>query len=163
MPPKGGIHLSVGSVSCSICLVFVAAGCGEEDEGGGGGSGESSATGGSTAEARDVLQIRAGELTVDMAKYCGDKPFTLGVIDGFGENAWRVERRALLEQEAAKCPNLEEVKYFTAQLDPQRYHSTLNSWTAQGVDVIVTFPDFGQASVPQFRRARTAGRKDRDR
>ena len=94
-----------------------------------------------------------------IAKYCGTKPWKLGLIDGFGGNSWRVEVRRLLEHEAKQCKTNTDVFYFNANLDPQKYISTLNAWTAQGVNVVVLYDDFGQAVVPAIRRAHKAGVK----
>jgi ribose transport system substrate-binding protein len=104
-------------------------------------------------------QLEIGELNFDMSKYCGEKPTVVGAIDGFGGNTWRVETRALIEKTAKECPNVTEVKYFDANLDPEKYNSTISAWAAQGVNVIVAFDDFGQSAVPAFKAAQLAGVK----
>jgi ribose transport system substrate-binding protein len=104
-------------------------------------------------------QLEIGELNFDMSKYCGEKPTVVGAIDGFGGNTWRVETRALIEKTAKECPNVTEVKYFDANLDPEKFNSTISAWAAQGVNVIVAFDDFGQSAVPAFKAAQLAGVK----
>jgi ribose transport system substrate-binding protein len=104
-------------------------------------------------------QLEIGELNFDMSKYCGEKPTVVGAIDGFGGNTWRVETRALIEKTAKECPNVSEVKYFDANLDPEKYNSTISAWAAQGVNVIVAFDDFGQSAVPAFKAAQLQGVK----
>ena len=96
-------------------------------------------------------QLEIGELNFDMSKYCGEKPTVVGAIDGFGGNTWRVETRALIEKTAKECPNVTEVKYFNANLDPEKFNSTISAWAAQGVNIIVAFDDFGQSAVPAFK------------
>jgi ribose transport system substrate-binding protein len=104
-----------------------------------------------------LRDLKIGELTFDPTKYCGDKPAKVGIIDGFGGNAWRVQNRAMEEALLKKCPNVTEVKYSDANLDPEAYIGTLGSWAAQGVNVIAAYPDFGQATVPAFRAATQQG------
>jgi ribose transport system substrate-binding protein len=104
-------------------------------------------------------QLQIGELNFDMSKYCGEKPTVVGAIDGFGGNTWRVETRALIEKTAKECPNVTEVKYFDANLDPEKFNSTVSAWAAQGVNIIVAFDDFGQSAVPAFKAAQLAGVK----
>jgi ribose transport system substrate-binding protein len=104
-------------------------------------------------------QLEIGELNFDMSKYCGEKPTVVGAIDGFGGNTWRVETRALIEKTAKECPNVTEVKYFDANLDPEKFNSTISAWAAQGVNIIVAFDDFGQSAVPAFKAAQLAGVK----
>lgn len=114
---------------------------------------------GATETTSDVGQLEIGKLNFDMSKYCGEKPTVVGAIDGFGGNTWRVETRALVEKTAKECPNVTEVKYFDANLDPEKFNSTISAWAAQGVNVIVAFDDFGQSAVPAFRAAQQQGVK----
>lgn len=141
--------------------------CGDDDSSSAGGttpSGEASgegeeSSGGEAAEASEVDQVKIGELNFDMSKYCGDKPTVVGSIDGFGGNPWRVETRALIRNTAEECPNVTEVKYFDANLDPERFNSTVRGWAAQGVNIIVAYDDFGQSAVPAFKAAQQLGVK----
>ncbi|GAA1955300.1 hypothetical protein GCM10009798_13170 [Nocardioides panacihumi] len=93
----------------------------------------------------------------DISKFCGDKPIKVGLADGFGGNSWRKITRALLEAEAKKCPNVTKVIYTDAQGDTQRAISDINSMVSQGVNVIVTFVDGGEALLPTIQKATAAG------
>src|SRR5665213_291858 len=46
----------------------------------------------------------------DISKYCGTKPLKVAYSDGWGGNYWRQITRAEFEAEAAKCPNITEVR-----------------------------------------------------
>ena len=84
----------------------------------------------------------------DISNFCGDKDITVALADGFGGNSWRKITRAIFEAEAAKCPNIKKVLYTDAQGDTQKAISDINSLVAQGVNVIVTFVDGGEALLP---------------
>lgn len=95
----------------------------------------------------------------DISKFCGTKDITVGFADGFGGNSWRKITRAILEDEAAKCPNIKKVIYTDAQGDTQKAISDMNSLVSQGANVIVTFVDGGEALLPTIRKATAAGVK----
>jgi ribose transport system substrate-binding protein len=95
----------------------------------------------------------------DIAQFCGDQPITVAYADGFGGNSWRKTTRALFEAEAAKCPNITKVLYTDAQGDTQKAISDINSLVAQGVNVIVSFVDGGEALLPTIQKATDAGVK----
>jgi ribose transport system substrate-binding protein len=95
----------------------------------------------------------------DISEFCGTKPLTVALADGFGGNSWRKITRAVFEAEAAKCPNIKKVLYTDAQGDTQKAISDINSLVAQGVDVIVTFVDGGEALLPTIKKATAAGAK----
>lgn len=88
---------------------------------------------------------------------CGDKPITVALADGFGGNSWRKISRRNFELEAAKCKNIEKVLYTDGQNDPQKSIADINGLVAQGVDVLVTFPDAAEALLPAIRKATRAG------
>jgi ribose transport system substrate-binding protein len=81
----------------------------------------------------------------------------IALVDGFGGDTWRKITRAEFEDELHKCPNVIEIKYSDAGGDQQKYNGDINSLVAQGVDVIVTFTDFGDAAIPAYRKALQAG------
>jgi ribose transport system substrate-binding protein len=109
------------------------------------------------ASASSPLKIVAGKLNFDFTKYCGTKPVVVGVLDGFGGNAWATGKSALVKQLAESCPNVTSVKYADAGGDPQKYIAAINSFVAQGVNVIETFDYMGQPTVPAFRTAQQHG------
>ena len=94
---------------------------------------------------------------VDISEFCGDEPIKVGFADGFGGNSWRATTRAIFEAEAAKCPNITEILYTDAQADTQKAIADINSMVAQGVNVIVSFTDAGEALLPTIREATNAG------
>ena len=95
----------------------------------------------------------------DISKFCGTKPIKVAFADGFGGNSWRKTTRAVFEAEAAKCKNITSVVYTDAQADTQKAISDINSLTAQGVNVIVSFTDGGPALLPTIKKATAAGVK----
>jgi ribose transport system substrate-binding protein len=144
---------------CGATVALVT-GCGSASSSDGGSGGGGAQTAAPTADAAsEVSQLQVQKVNVDMTKYCGKKPTKVGILDGVGGYAWREETQYLVTQLAKKCPNVTDVLYFSANGDPQKYNSEVASWAAQGVNVIVTVPDFGQASVPAFRSAERAGVK----
>ena len=94
---------------------------------------------------------------VDITEYCGDEPVKVALADGFGGNSWRKITRAIFEDWAAKCDNITDVIYTDAQGDTQKAISDINSLVAQGVDVIVSFVDGGEALLPTIRQATQQG------
>ncbi len=94
---------------------------------------------------------------LDISEFCGDQPLKVGFADGFGGNSWRATTRAIFEAEAAKCDNITEILYTDAQADTQKAISDINSMVAQGVNVIVSFTDAGEALLPTIRAATEAG------
>jgi ribose transport system substrate-binding protein len=110
-------------------------------------------------DGQEVGAVGTQDQIEDISRYCGDGPLTVALADGFGGNSWRKITRAVFEAEAAKCPNIEKVLYTDAQGDTQKAISDVNSLVAQGVDVIVTFVDGGEALLPTIRKATQAGVK----
>jgi ribose transport system substrate-binding protein len=91
-------------------------------------------------------------------KFCGTKPITLAVEDGFGINAWSQESYAAVKSTAAQCKN---VKVIAAAGGGQlgTAISDINSAVAQGANAITVIPDFGQAELPALQAATKAGVK----
>ena len=116
--------------------------------------------GGATILSIPVLasaQEANANIGADIKPMCGDKPIKVALTDGFGGNTWRRISETEFREEAAKCPNVKEVIYLDAGGDQQKYNGDINSLVAQGVNVIVTFTDFGEASIPAYRNAMKAG------
>jgi ribose transport system substrate-binding protein len=93
----------------------------------------------------------------DISKYCGDKEIRVALSDGFGNNSWRKITRAEFEAEAAKCPNIVEVRYTDAQGNVQKQLADIQGLAAQGFDVILVFPDGGPAVINAMQKATEAG------
>jgi len=123
------------------------------------GGGSSGGTGGSTDSKVTVGTVGTESDIQDISKFCGTKDITVALADGFGGNSWRKITRAIFEDEAAKCKNIKKVIYTDAQGDTQKAISDINSLVAQGVDVIVTFVDGGEALLPTIKKATAAGVK----
>jgi ribose transport system substrate-binding protein len=105
------------------------------------------------APAAEVL----GEKTFDITTLCGDDPIKIALTDGSAGHTWRKIVLAEFEAEAAKCPNITDVLYSDAGGDPQKAAADISGFVAQGVNVIVTLPDFGDAQLPSIREAYNAG------
>jgi ribose transport system substrate-binding protein len=110
-----------------------------------------------TAGGSDPLTIVAGKLNFDFTKYCGTKPVVVGILDGYGGNAWATGKSALVKKLAESCPNVTSVKYADAGGDVQKYIAAINSFVAQGVNIIETFDYMGEPTVPAFRTAQQHG------
>jgi ribose transport system substrate-binding protein len=90
--------------------------------------------------------------------FCGTKPITLGIHDGYGINAWSAESYAAVRSEAAKCKNVKQIAVAGGG-DLQKSISDINSMVAQGAKAIVLVPDFGQAQLASIQAATAAGVK----
>jgi ribose transport system substrate-binding protein len=95
--------------------------------------------------------------SADISTMCGTKPAVVALTDGYGGNTWRKISLAEFKEEAAKCKNITKVIYANSNGDNQKSSTDINSLTAQGVNVIVSFTDFGDAMIPAFRNAQKAG------
>ena len=93
--------------------------------------------------------------------WCGSKEITLGLLDGFGGNSWRLVTTASGEDEVEKCPSVTDYLYADGQGDTQKAISDIQGMVAPGVDAMVVFPDAGKAILPALRSAYKAGVVDR--
>ncbi|HTL40616.1 MAG TPA: substrate-binding domain-containing protein [Pseudolysinimonas sp.] len=89
--------------------------------------------------------------------WCGSKQITLGLLDGFGGNSWRLVTTAAGADEVKKCPSVTNYEYADGQGDTQKAISDIQGMVAKGVDAIVVFPDAGEAMLPTLREAYQAG------
>lgn len=158
--------LAAAVIGATTIVALSACSTGSSGSGGSGGSG--SGGNGGKGTVNDSKVVPAGwkvgiagtqDGIQPISKFCGTKPLTVALADGFGGNSWRKITRKIFEVEAAKCPNIKKVIYTDAQNDPQRAISDINSLVAQHVDVIVTFPDAGPALLPTIKKATAAGVK----
>ena len=85
--------------------------------------------------------------------WCGSTPITLGLLDGFGGNSWRLVTTAAGADEAAKCPSVTGYEYADGQGDTQKSIADIQGMVAKGVNAIVVFPDAGEAMLPALRSA----------
>jgi len=89
--------------------------------------------------------------------WCGPKKATLGLLDGFGGNSWRLVTTAAGADEVAKCPSITDYLYADGQGDNQKAISDIQGMVAKGVNALVVFPDSGEAMLPALRSAHDAG------
>jgi ribose transport system substrate-binding protein len=131
-------HRSVGAVlALSISVAMLAlAGCSSTT------GSDPSSTGGPLAGAPD---------------WCGSKKISLGLLDGFGGNSWRLVTTAAGADEVKKCPSVTSYEYADGQGDTQKAISDIQGMVAKGVNALVVFPDAGEAMLPALRSAFKAG------
>ncbi|WP_432696037.1 substrate-binding domain-containing protein [Marinobacterium sp. YM272] len=109
----------------------------------------------STAATANTLSVLGKG--ADISSMCGTKPMTVGLADGFGGNTWRRIAWEELKDELSHCSNVTKVMYTNANGDRQKGNADINSLVAQGVDILIVFPDFGAAQLPALRKATKAG------
>ncbi|MCU1477410.1 MAG: ribose transporter substrate-binding protein [Subtercola sp.] len=118
-----------------------------------------SSTSAGAATADPVKQYANAQEVIDSyptTDYCGTKDLSLAFPAGI-VNAWMKQSYYMIQQEAAKCPNIKNLQIVDAGVDQQKAVSDVNSLVAQGVNGIVTLPIFGAAQVPSFKAAMKAG------
>ena len=81
----------------------------------------------------------------------------VGLADGFGGNIARQIFKMEFILQALTYPEIGEIGYTDANLDTQKAISDVRSFAAQGYDVILSFPDAGEAMVPAYRAATEQG------
>ncbi|MES2094616.1 MAG: substrate-binding domain-containing protein [Actinomycetota bacterium] len=122
----------------AIVISLAVAGCSNSS------SGSSTPSGGATAPA-------------GAPSWCGPKKITLGLLDGFGGNSWRLVTTAAGADEVKKCSSVTKYEYADGQGDTQKAISDIQGMVAKGVNALVVFPDAGQAMLPALRSAYKAG------
>jgi ribose transport system substrate-binding protein len=107
----------------------------------------------------DMAPTKSGPYTenIDMKEFCGTKKIRVALSDGYTANSWRKTAFAEFQDEAKKCPNITEVLHTDAQGNAQKQISDIESLAAQHVDVIIVFPDFGEALIKAMHDATAAG------
>ncbi len=122
-------------------------------------TGASGGNTGSSANAVSQVVNSAGTLAgrPSLNQFCGTKKITVALADGFGGNSWRKIVHYLFDLDAKQCPNITKVYYTNANGNPAQYTSDIQGLVAQGVNVIVTYDDFGPAGLPAIRAAYKAG------
>jgi len=82
---------------------------------------------------------------------------TVALADGFGENFWRQMTHMEFVLQALTYPEIGKIIYVTAGGDTQKSISDFKSLVAQHVNVIIFFPDAGEALLPAVRDATAQG------
>jgi ribose transport system substrate-binding protein len=78
---------------------------------------------------------------------------TVGLADGFGGNVARQIFKMEFVLQALTYPDIGKIVYTDANLDTQKAISDMRSMIAQGVNLIVSYPDAGKALLPVYRQA----------
>ena len=81
----------------------------------------------------------------------------VGLADGFGGNVARQLFKMEFILQALTYPEIGTIAYTDANLDAQKAISDVRSLVAQDFDVILSYPDAGEALVPAYRAATEEG------
>ena len=82
---------------------------------------------------------------------------TVAYLEQFGENVYRQMSKMEFILQALTYPQVGKIIYSSAHLDFNKAFADWKAAIAQGVDVIVTYPDFGDAMIPVMKQATDAG------
>ncbi len=82
---------------------------------------------------------------------------TVAYIEGFGENVYRNISKMEFILQALTYPEVGKIIYRSAHSDLNQALADFRAAIAQKVNVIVTYPDFGDAMLPVFKEATKAG------
>jgi ribose transport system substrate-binding protein len=82
---------------------------------------------------------------------------TVAYIEQFGENVYRQMSKMEFILQALTYPQVGKIVYSSAHLDFNKAFADWKAAIAQGVDVIVTYPDFADAMIPVMKEATDAG------
>lgn len=102
-------------------------------------------------------EIATTGITKDTS-FCGKKPITLAILDGFGINTWSQESYAAVRSEAAKCSNVKQFA-LAGGGDLNKMIADVNTAVTQGANAIAIIPDFGKAELAAIQAATKAGVK----
>jgi ribose transport system substrate-binding protein len=97
--------------------------------------------------------IFCAELPATPPNWCGTKPISVALADGFAQNPWRQMTTASAIHEASQCANVTGWDHTDGQGNTQKAISDLSGLAARGVNAIVVFPDAGPAMLPAIRDA----------
>ncbi|MGZ4408926.1 MAG: substrate-binding domain-containing protein [Gaiellaceae bacterium] len=78
-------------------------------------------------------------------------------VEGFGENVFRQMSKMEFILQALTYPQVGRIIYTSAHSNPAQALTDFRAAISQHVNVIVTYPDFGDAMLPVFREATKAG------
>ncbi len=89
--------------------------------------------------------------------FCGTKPVSLALADGFAANPWRQMTAASAINEASRCHNVTSWTHTDGQSNTQKAISDVQGLAAKGVNAIIVFADAGPAMLPAIRDAHKQG------
>ncbi|TGP21459.1 MULTISPECIES: substrate-binding domain-containing protein [unclassified Mesorhizobium] len=107
-------------------------------------------------------EIRAKALECYKANSCDTGTggaVSVAYADGFGENVWRQVTKMEFILQALTYPEIGKIQYVSARGDVSKAISDMSAYIAQGVNVIVIYPDAGEAMLPVVQEATEAGIK----
>ena len=78
-------------------------------------------------------------------------------LEQFGENVYRQMSKMEFILQALTYPQVGEIIYSSAHVDFNKAFADWKAAIAQGVDLIVSYPDFGDAMIPVMKEATDAG------
>jgi ribose transport system substrate-binding protein len=78
-------------------------------------------------------------------------------VEGFGENVYRQMSKMEFILQALTYPSVGRIIYTSAHSNPAQALTDFRAAIAQHVNLIVTYPDFGDAMLPVFKEATKAG------
>ena len=78
-------------------------------------------------------------------------------LEQFGENVYRQMSKMEFILQALTYPQVGEIIYSSAHVDFNKAFADWKAAIAQGVDLIVTYPDFADAMIPVMKEATDAG------
>jgi ribose transport system substrate-binding protein len=81
----------------------------------------------------------------------------VGLADGFGGNIARQIFKMEFILQALTYPEIGEIAYTDANLDTQKAISDVRSFAARDFDIIISYPDAGEALVPAYKAAMEQG------
>lgn len=87
----------------------------------------------------------------------GDGDITLALADGFGDNTWRQFSKMNMILQALTYPEVGELVFTNAHGDLATFQADLRNLTAQGVDGIAVYNDFGPAAYSAMQAAQREG------
>jgi ribose transport system substrate-binding protein len=146
------------AVAACLATVLLAA-CGSSSSSSSAGASNASAgTAEPVATGASATQLEADSGIVPGKSFCGSKPITIGVQDGFGINGWSKASFAVVRSTAAECPNVKQIVEAGGG-EVQKTNSDINGMVAQGINALVVIPDFGASELPALRAATQAGVK----
>ena len=82
---------------------------------------------------------------------------TVAYIEQFGENVYRQMSKMEFILQALTYPEVGRIIYKSAHVDFNKAIADFKAAIAQGVNLIVTYPDFGDAMMPVMKEATDAG------
>ncbi len=82
---------------------------------------------------------------------------TVAYLEQFGENVYRQMSKMEFILQALTYREVGRIIYSSARVDFNKAFADWDAAIAQGVDLIVTYPDFGDAMIPAMKKATDAG------